>query len=196
MNTGGKVAIGLGSGCLVIVIIGVVGFISCTVCAGAAITEGVEQAEREEAAQLAVDQGAEKQIPWLGEVQATCQRYDAAPNDIQKSAVFQENQGFVRGKQLVSIRGELESASTGHGGGGLLLATKVGRARFSEAFIQESDPIYSQAASLTVGQCVVFSGGVTDTSLGGGLLESMEKARICRMSYSFDFTSISPCPQP
>ena len=193
MNTGGKVAIGVGSGCLVVIIIGVIGFVSCTVCAGAAITEGVEQAEQEEAAQLAVSQEAEKQIPWLTEVQATCQRYDAAPNDIQKSAVFQENQGLVRGKQLVSIRGELEAASTSHGGGGLLLTVKVGRARFSEALIREGDPVYSQAAGLTIGQCVVFSGRVTDTLMGGGILESMEKARICRMAYYLEFDSIVSC---
>jgi hypothetical protein len=194
MGTVAKVVIGIVVGFFVLGGIIVIGALSCTMCGAAALSQGMAESERVEQAQLAEDQKQEERIPWLAQVQQTCQRYKAQPNDIQKSAVFQENQAFVRGKQLVSVRGVLESASTGHGGGGLFLRTKVGRAVFGEAMIRESDPIYAQAANLSEGQCVVFSGGVGDTSMVGGLFEPMEQARICQMEYDFEFVSISACP--
>jgi len=181
------------------ILIGVFGLLTCTMCTGAAVSQGMAQMEEEEATQLAADQEAERRVPWLADVQETCRQYDEAPNDIQKSAVFQRNQDFIRGQQLDSVRGELDAASTGHGGGGLLLRVKVGRSNYAQVGIREGNPLYSQAANLVEGQCVVFSGRVTDTFMfggsGGGLLDSLEKSRVCSMSYMFEFFSISPCPQ-
>lgn len=193
METAGKVFVGLGVGCLVFIILGVVGLMTCTMCTGAAISQGMAENEQEDAEQLAL---AKSRLPWLATVEATCQRYDLAPNDIQKSAVFQENQQFVQGRQLANVQGELAAASTGHGGGGLLLTARVGRAEFTEAFVAEGDPLYAQAANLVIGQCINFSGQVNNTAMGGGsLFGSMEKSRICGMHYTFEFASITACPQ-
>lgn len=185
METAGKVFVGLGVGCLVFIFIGIAGFATCATCTGAAISAGMEEADREEAQGLAV---AKQRLPWLASVEQACERYKAAPNDIQKSAVFNENQDFVRGKQLTNIQGNLESATTGHGGGGLLLKTRVGGASFLSSFIGQDSPLYTQAGELVPGQCVTFSGAVEDTSLG------FEQSRVCDMDFMLNFTAIAACP--
>jgi hypothetical protein len=195
MERGGKIAVGLGVGCLGFIILGVIGLSTCTVCTGAAISAGMEESAQQEQAREAENQDQQKQVPWLKTVESNCERYKGAPNDIQKSAIFNENQDFVKGKQLVGVRGELVSASTGHGGGGLLLVSKVGNAEFLHSAIGENDPLYAKAANLVIGQCVVFSGVVRDTQFSGGILEPAEQARICRMNYRFTFDSIDACPQ-
>lgn len=185
METAGKVFVGLGVGCFVFILIGIVGFATCATCTGAAISSSMEQADREEAQSLAV---AKQRLPWLASVEQACQRYKAAPNDIQKSAVFNENQEFVRGQQLTNIQGTLESATTGHGGGGLLLKTRVGKASFLSSFIDQNSSLYSQAGNLVPGQCVTFTGAVENTSLG------FEEGRVCDMDFMLDFASITACP--
>jgi hypothetical protein len=143
------------------------------------------EADREDAQNLAV---AKQRLPWLANVEQACQRYKAAPNDIQKSAVFNENQEFVRGKQLTNVQGTLDSATTGHGGGSLLLKTRVGGASFLSTFIDQNSPLYTQAANLTPGQCVTFTGVVENTSLG------FEQSRVCDMDFMLNFGSITACP--
>jgi len=194
MEKGGKMALMLGAGCLGFIILGLVGIGTCTLCAGHAVSSGMEQMEAEEQAQDQAAQTQEGQVPWLAQVRDTCTKYDSAPNDIQKSKIFNENQGFVKGKVVSGIKGELVGASTGHGGGSLILTAKLGKAEFVQYSVSDSSPLYAKAANLVIGQCIVFGGTVSDTVFSGGLLEPAEKSRICKMRYSFNFDSIEACP--
>jgi hypothetical protein len=183
-----------------IIIIGVVGFVGCTVCAGSAISDAAQQSQQREAAEAAAEAAVEadaiKQLPWLAQVQATCERYGAAPNDIQKSAVFNENQAFIKGQRLESIKGTLVGSSTAHGGSGLRLTTKLGRAEFGHGGITAGHPLYAQAATLVNDQCIVFTGTVRDTHRLVGLFSypTLEQSRICSMSYDVVFDTITACP--
>jgi hypothetical protein len=134
----------------------------------------------------------EAQIAWLPTVHANCERYQAAANEIQQSAIFRENERFVTGKELRNVTGTLDTLSTDQGGDGLTLAVKVGDDVDLSTDVSHPIPlrsaVYQQASVLAEDQCVVFSATVLGAS------SMMEESKVCDTEYVVRFSSIRPCP--
>lgn len=183
----------------VMLLVGGCGLVSCLVCAGgllggaaevaSGVSESVAEGERleREAAARAVALG-DAALPWLAAVRENCRRYEAAPNEIQMSAIFQENETFVEAQALEGVVGVLSSLSTAHGGGGLVLSIDVGDAHFVDGGIEENNPLYTQASGLLVHGCVVISGELTGTAI------RFERERVCERHFMIRLSSIGACP--
>jgi hypothetical protein len=191
MGATGQAGSGWTAGKIVLLVLGlmfaagVCGIGSCAVlCAGAA--NKVEEERREGKQQAAAA------LPWIAQVQDNCRRYEAAPNDIQKSEIFNENEEFIAAQRLDGVRGELSRLSTSQGGATLELAVTVGAATFKTGSlfqtIDRGDPVYEQASQLSKGQCVRLSGRVRDAA------SVMERSKVCDLDYHLDFESIEACP--
>lgn len=132
----------------------------------------------------------ESQMPWIATVQANCSRYQSAPNDIQKSAIFNENERLIRGQELSDIEGELTALRTDQGGETLRLEVDVGDVHFeTDGFggIPRRSPIYQAASTMREGQCVRISGRVTEAA------SVVERSKVCDLDYRLSFSSIGPC---
>lgn len=195
MSKGAKVAlfVFLGFGFM-----GLLGLGTCVMCAGAAVSgmeESRQEREAQEVAQEAANLEQEKRVPWLATVRQNCNRYDTGANDIQKSAIFNENQQLIKGQSLSNVKGVLNTIITDHGGDEVSVSTKVGGAKFSAHGMAKNSNIYNSVSSLAEGQCVIFSGDVNDTRFDFSFaMGTAEKTRICAMVYEFRFSSISACP--
>jgi hypothetical protein len=125
-------------------------------------------------------------------VQDRCVRYEAAPNDIKKSEIFNENEAFIAEQRLDGVNAELTRLYTSQGGGSLELTVQLGAAEFKTGSlmntIRRGDPVYDQASELTKGQCVLVSGRVR------GAASVVERSKVCDLDYYLDFESIEPCP--
>jgi hypothetical protein len=129
-------------------------------------------------------------IPWLLGARQNCESYDAAPNDIQRSAIFNENEALIVGQLLTEVRANLDVLSTGQGGGSLTIVVTAGGARFSNlGTIGADSPVYTAASSLSTGQCVVVSGQVTAAS------SVLERSKVCDPDYNVRWTAIRPCDE-
>jgi hypothetical protein len=129
---------------------------------------------------------------WVATVRANCERYKAAPNEIKKSAVFNENETLLKSSGVEKVRGTLKRLSTTQGGEQLSLVVTMGDLEFAtEALfgpIKKGSPVYNAAADLTVGQCVIFSAkGLRASSV-------VEESKVCDTEYYANFTAIGPCP--
>jgi hypothetical protein len=166
-------------------IVGVCGVGSCALmCAGAANQAEEERQHRQREAASA--------LPWVAQVQENCQRYEAAPNDIKKSDIFNANEAFIAGQRVDGALGQLTRLRTSQGGGSLELAVKVGSATFQTgsvfSTISRDNPVYAQAADLSEKQCVRVSGQVRSAA------SIVERSKVCDLDYYLDFESIEPCP--
>lgn len=134
-------------------------------------------------------------------------KYVKAPNEIKKSALFTEAREFDKkffeeaGNEVTDWPGTLTELMTQKGGGSLSLRVSAPtkgafRVSFSEGLgfmekgISKDSPVYAQAAELSKGSCVLFSGTVVphEDSMGEeGAMEAPE--------YKIKFSSLKPCPK-
>ena len=131
------------------------------------------------------------QLPWLADVKANCSRYKSAPNEIKKSAIFNDNASTVSHATVKNVRGKLARLSTSQGGDELTIEIDVGDAEFSTegllSPIKKGSAIYNAAADLTQGQCVIFSAtGLKSSSM-------VEQSKVCDPEYFATFTALAPC---
>ncbi len=135
--------------------------------------------------------GAAASLPFVAKVEANCSRYKAAKNEIQKSAVFTDNEELLSEVTLTDVRGVLKKLSTNQGGGELSLHIHVGEVEFATeslfAPIKKGTDVYKAAAELAEGQCVVFSAsGLRASSI-------TEQAKVCDPEYFAKFTAVKAC---
>lgn len=134
---------------------------------------------------------ASNAFPWLAQVKQNCDAYDAAPNDIKKSAIFRANEGLLGRVSVQNARGKLAMLRTNQGGSELSLAVKADGAEFKTesmfAPIRQGTPIYDVASELKVGDCVVFSVKKIETA------SLIERSKVCSADYFADFASLAPC---
>ena len=176
----------VGLGCGIVSLAGICGLGSCMMFCGGlgAIAEQGEEIQQQEQAATAAT------LPWIDTVRANCARYEAAPNEIRKSEVFNENEQFIGGTQLSDVQGTLESMRTSQGGGGLTIKVAVGAATFANGpldGIGSSSPLYQAAGDLVEDGCVQFSATVR------GAASVVERSKVCDLDYYVDWTSVGPC---
>ena len=138
------------------------------------------------------DAQADDEIAWISQARSDCERYEDAPNDIERSDVFNARKDFVNGKRVDGAHGTAGSIRTTHGGDFVTLTVEVGNASFKSAGgallgIGRSNPLYEQVRRLEDGGCVVFSGTVVEAN------SVLERSVMCDLDYRFDFESIRPC---
>lgn len=132
-----------------------------------------------------------EQLPWVQTVRANCTAYKAAPNEIKKSAIYNENEALISKTKVTNVRGKLERLRTDQGGDELSLKVTVGDVEFhTESLfgpIRKGSPVYNAAAEMREGQCVVFSAsGLKPSSM-------VEQSKVCDPEYFAVFTAIAPC---
>lgn len=131
------------------------------------------------------------QLPWITTVNDNCAKYKAAPNEIKKSAIFNENETLISKAKVSNVTGKLAALRTDQGGDELSLKIKVGEVDFhTESLfgaIKKGSAVYNAAAEMTVGQCVVFSASSLKAS------SMVERSKVCDTEYFAVFTSIAPC---
>ncbi|MBL8918107.1 MAG: zinc ribbon domain-containing protein [Myxococcaceae bacterium] len=132
-----------------------------------------------------------QQLPWIATVNDNCAKYKAAPNEIKKSAIYNENEALIAKTKVTNISGKLVALRTDQGGDELSLKIKVGDVDFhTESLfgaIKKGSAVYNAAAEMTVGQCVVFSASSLKAS------SMVERSKVCDTEYFAVFTSIAPC---
>ena len=132
-----------------------------------------------------------KALPWLTEVQANCEGYKAAPNDIKRSEVFRTNEAALRRVRIKDAQGTLRTLSTSQGGDELRLVVGAGNVKFATeslfGAIKRGSGVYKQASALREGSCVVFSAGAIQAS------SLTERSKVCDLDYFAKFTSVRPC---
>ena len=150
--------------------------------------------------------------PWeglLSGLQDFSVKYEAAPNDVKKSMVFNSAREFdtaffkKTGNVVTDWQGSVESMATDKGGKNLSFKVKVGtrgefRIEFEQGYtfeetmggmgIKPGSAVYKQVAELTEGQCVRFSGKVTPHEGS-----SSESGAMSEPEYRIAFTSVKPC---
>lgn len=135
----------------------------------------------------------EAQLPWVSAVKTNCTAYDAAPNEIKKSDIFNANQNLLASADAPGIVGTLKQLSTNEGGSRLTLEVKVGDMELTQGIkpfsaIARGTPIYIAATNMTEGSCILFSAKNFEP---GSVLE---RSKVCDLDYNVEFTSVSPCP--
>jgi hypothetical protein len=130
-------------------------------------------------------------LPFVAKARANCDRYKASKNEIQKSAVFTENEELLSQVSLSGVKGVLKKLSTNQGGAELSLHIDVGDVEFATeslfAPIKKGTDVYKAAAELSEGQCVVFSASSLRAS------SITEEAKVCDTEYFAKFTAIEAC---
>ena len=177
----------LGIGCGLLVVGG-----TCVAGTCAAFVNKGENGTESSAATSASSGGSERAnaLPWVQAVRGNCDRYKAARNDIQKSAIFNENEAQIKGIQLESVKGKLTQLRTAQGGGGLILEVEAASAEFKNGIfegIPQDSPVYQSAANLAEGDCVVFSATIT------GAASVVEQSKVCDLDYNVEWSAIAPC---
>lgn len=140
-----------------------------------------ERAHREAAQQLV--QGGQ----WVAQMRADCSAYDAAANEIAKSAVHQRNQTYIEQHGIPRLRGTVDHLSTTSGGATAMLWIEVGGFKFRQD-LARGDAVYDQAASLVEGGCVEFGADIDEAN---GVFERDE---VCHHDYDVRFTFVRACP--
>jgi hypothetical protein len=124
-------------------------------------------------------------------VRSNCSRYENAPNDIARSAIFRENRALLAETTVSDARGKLTMIYTNQGGSDLKLTIKVGPVEFTTESlfspIPQGSPVYEAAADMKEGECVIFSA----THLAAASF--FERAQVCELDYFAVFTSLAPC---
>ena len=132
------------------------------------------------------------QLPWVAEVHSNCERYKSAPNEIKKSAIFNDNSSLVAKSSVKNMKGKLSRLSTNQGGDELTLEIDVGDVEFSTegllSPIKKGSAVYNAAAEMTKGQCVIFSASGFKAS------SMVEQSQVCDTEYFATFTALSSCP--
>jgi hypothetical protein len=133
-------------------------------------------------------------------------RYDAAPNDIKKSAIFNEAREwektyFKDSADVVDWRGIVRHIMTAKGGDSLSVVIRLGSASDSpdvefedgtglfEKSIPKGSPVYLQAAELAEGGCVLFSGTIKSTKP----TNVTETLSMSSPDYKIKFSALKPC---
>jgi hypothetical protein len=131
-------------------------------------------------------------LPWVAEVHANCERYKGAPNEIKKSAIFNENAALVAKASVKSVKGKLARLSTNQGGDELTIEVDVGDVELSTeglmSPIRKGSAIYTAASEMSTGQCVVFSADHFKPS------SLVEQSKVCDTEYFANFTALAACP--
>lgn len=132
-----------------------------------------------------------EQLPWISTVSANCTKYKAAPNEIKKSAIYNENEALITKTKVSNVKGKLTQLRTDQGGAELSLEIKVGDVEFKTesvfAAIKKGSGVYAAATEMTVGQCVVFSAAKLEAA------SLVEESKVCDPEYFANITSIAPC---
>jgi len=131
------------------------------------------------------------QMPWIGLVQGNCDAYKAAPNDIKKSAIYNETIETLKGVSISGSQGKLTNLRTNQGGSMLDIGIDVGRASFKNkalfSTIKKGSPIYEAASNMTEGQCVIFSAEKVEPA------SVVERSKVCDLDYYVEFTELRAC---
>ena len=135
----------------------------------------------------------ERQLSWIASVKDNCTRYDAAPNDIKKSEVFNQNNALLDTVFAENVVGKITSISTNQGGDELLLKIEVGPVTLTDgggffSNIRKGSEIYNAAANLTKGQAIVFSAKSFEPA------SAFERSKVCDLDYDASITHLAPCP--
>jgi DNA-directed RNA polymerase subunit RPC12/RpoP len=132
-----------------------------------------------------------EQLPWISTVRANCAAYKAAPNDIKKSAIHNENQALITKTKVSNVKGKLVGLRTDQGGAELSLKIEVGDVEFTTESlfgpIKKGSAVYTAATDMTEGQCVVFSASKLEPS------SMVEQSKVCDTEYFAVFTNVAPC---
>jgi hypothetical protein len=130
-------------------------------------------------------------IPLVASFREICARYKAAPNDIRRSGIFNENNALLARASIERVKGELSRLSTNHGGDELTLTIKVGDVEFTteatRSPIRKGSSVYNAAGEMSRGQCVVFSANHLRAFTASG------EAQVCHFTYFANFTALGPC---
>ena len=180
---------GMGTGTILLIVFGCL-FGGCAAMCGIASKAQVKGAEAREMRQAKQQEAASVALPWTTNVKANCAAYQAAPNEIKKSAVFNSNQQLLSGVSLQGVQGKLKRLSTNQGGGNLDLKIEVGDVEFTSrplSPIKRGSAIYDAATEMSVGQCVTVS--ATNVSASS----MVEQSKVCDLEYFVDFASLAPC---
>lgn len=133
----------------------------------------------------------DEQLPWVETVASNCAAYKAAPNEIKKSAIFNQNTTLVSKTKVANVKGTLTRLATTQGGEELSLRIKVGSVEFhTESLfgpIKKGSAVYAAASELAERQCVVFSASSLKPS------SLVEQSQVCDPEYFAVFTNIAPC---
>jgi hypothetical protein len=145
---------------------------------------------------------------FLKAMQGFGRSYDVAPNEIKKSQIFNnardyENHFFGPAADITQWRGTMDGITTSKGGKSLALRVRLGgggdnevHVNFEQGYelfgdvIEPNNPVYNQAAELSEGQCVLFSGHVN--SKESSVTETLAMSQ---PSYAIKFTELKPCPK-
>ena len=135
---------------------------------------------------------AQSALPWVTEVRSNCERYKSAPNEIKKSAIFNDNAALVSKASVKNVKGRLARLSTNQGGDELTIEVDVGDVEFATeglmSPIKKGSGIYNAASEMSTGQCVVFSADHFKPS------SMVEQSKVCDTEYFANFTSLAACP--
>ena len=132
---------------------------------------------------------AATQIPWINQIESSCTAYKNAKNQIQASAVYKQyDESFKPNTDRVvsNIRGVLSSISTDHGGDDVYISIKIHGYRFDDQDVDKGTKVYNQAAELTEGQCVQFSGSFHVSAF-------TERGKVCPDEFFGELSDIRPC---
>jgi len=161
--------------------------LTCGLC-NACVTGGANNARRAalQGLQNANDASGMTLESFVSQVQGNCSRYDAAPNDIQKSQIFNENQSLIRNQRL-SFQGTLGALETNQGGSMATVRVDGGGAHFTERNIMNGLPLYTAVSNMSVGDCVQTSLRITQPN------SLVERSKVCDLDYVVDFEAITAC---
>lgn len=190
MSTGLKIV-------LAIVGVGAIGTLgTCAMCAAV-----MHKAAGNSAPSLTAADG--KAFDFLTGIAGFDQRYDQAPNEIKKSAVFNEARAweqtfFKDSPNITDWKGTIASLTTNKGGERLSLTVRLGSKfeRPDVEFMQgglfggidKNSPLYKQASEFVEGSCVLFSGKVEPKA--SNITEALSMSS---PEYKIDFSALKAC---
>jgi hypothetical protein len=174
-------------------------------CASAAViaretaeaqARAVANAQREQAEAAANAQKNAQLIALFDVATRNCGRYNAAPNEIQKSAIYEAHREELEKLRLTDVRGTLRLLETPHGGGVANIEIEVKESGGEEREVVFRNPhlspvsgdVYQQAAALRVNGCVIFSATEPQPPLGP------ELSMVCGQDeFTVEFESLRLC---
>lgn len=115
-----------------------------------------------------------------------CERYDAQPNEIKKSAVFRESSSLVgRAGAVRGWAGTLSRISTNQGGSTATLVIKIGSSQVWDDDVALGSSVYTAATNIVEGQPVTFSGrNLKDFNL-------TERGKVCDPDFKIHLTALN-----
>ena len=127
--------------------------------------------------------------------------YEAAKNQIQKSAIFNRANSRVEdflsanGINVKNWNGKIEKIATSHGGGDAWIEVRSsGGASYRMRGIDATSMVYHQLASLSEGQRVIFSGSLQRTASGAWEASLTEFGSLQDPEYLISLTTIESAP--